>query len=171
MNTLFSVAGPFQVPVYQGKANRTIREEEGGRFWEKHGSVGKKRGCYVFGIRAGKGLTPGYVGKATRSFEGEVFTPHKLSKYQKMLCDCRKGTPILFFLLAPSKKGKLNARHVGQLEDFLIQNAAIANEDLLNVRGTKQQEWAIAGVLRGKGKPSRSARAFRKMMKLRNKAV
>lgn len=98
-----------------------------------------------------------------------MFTSHKLSKYQEMVCDHRKGTPVLFFLVAPLKKGKPNARHVGQLEDFLIQNAAIVNEDLLNVRGTKQQEWGVAGVLRGgKGKPSKSARAFRQMMKLRD---
>jgi len=168
MKTLFSVTGPYKVPVYEGKANRTITEEQGKRFWQKYGSVGEGRGCYVFGIRAGQGLTPGY-GKATKSFKQELFTPHKLAKYQQMLADYRKGTPVLFFLVAPSKKGKPNARHVGQLEDFLIQNAVIVNEDLLNVRGTKQQEWGVGGVVRGgKGKQSKSAQHFRKMMKLRD---
>ncbi len=37
----------------------------------------------------------------------------------------------------------------------------------LNIKGTKTEEWGIAGVLRGgQGKPPRGARDFRKLMKI-----
>ena len=168
MPTIFSIEGPFKVPCYQGKGGRTITEEDGRRFWNDQDHLGSDRGCYVFGIRAGKGLTPGYVGRATRGFKHEVFSHHKLTRYQQFLTDYRKGTPILFFIVAPRRKGAPNAAHIRELEAFLIQVALAANPDLLNVKGTRAEEWGIGGLLRGgKGKPSGSARDFRRLMKLR----
>ena len=42
-----------------------------------------------------------------------------------------------------------------------------ANPELLNIKGTKEAEWGIAGVLRsGQGKPSKAASEFKKLMKL-----
>lgn len=167
MTTIFSVHGPLEVPVYVGKASRTITEECARRFFTTHTAHASSRGCYVFGIRAGKGFTPGYVGRATKSFRQEVFAPHKLSKYQQMLADYQRGTPVLFFLVAPMRKGKPNATHVSELEEFLIQVGVAANENLLNIRGTKEENWGVAGVLRsGIGKPSKGARQFKSMMKL-----
>lgn len=91
MGTQFMVRGPLAVPCYQGKAGRTITDDNVRDFWSCHGDAGEERGCYVFGIRAGRGLTPGYVGKATRSFRQEVFTHHKLTRYQQFLADYVKG--------------------------------------------------------------------------------
>ena len=168
MATIFVVHRPREVPVYQGKAGRTITDDNVRDFWKANSDIADRRGCYVFAIRAGKGLTPAYVGKATRSFRQETFSPHKLTRYQQFLADYRKGTPILFFLVAPSKKGALNARHVKQLEDFLIQTGLAANPDLMNIKGTKAEEWGISGILRsGKGKPSAGAREFCRAMKLK----
>jgi hypothetical protein len=165
--TTFSVEGPFEVAVYQGKAGRTITDENVKTFWADNQVLAKRRGCYVFGIRAGKGWTPGYVGKATKSFKQEVFAHHKLTRYQQFLADYQKGTPVLFFVVLPVKKGKANAAHIGDLERFLIQTGMAANSDLLNIKGTKEAEWGISGVLRsGKGKPSKAAADFRKLMKL-----
>ena len=62
MATIFAAEGPFDVPFYQGKAGHTITDENVKDFWARHDDLGKQRGCYVFGIRAGKGLTPSYVG-------------------------------------------------------------------------------------------------------------
>jgi hypothetical protein len=166
MTTNFTVSGPLEVPCYRGKAGRTITPEDIQRFWRSHPGLAKRQGCYVFGIRAGRGFTPGYVGKATKSFQQEVFAPHKLAKYQQFLADYLKGTPILFFLIAPSKKGKVNSKHIEGLEDFLIQKAVAANPQLLNVKGTQQEEWAIQGIIRSsQGKPSMAAREFKKIMK------
>jgi len=167
MATIFSIEGPFEIPCYEGKGGRTITEEDGRTFWDEHDHLGGHRGCYVFGIRAGKGLTPGYVGKATRGFRQEVFSHHKLTRYQQFLADYGKGTPVLFFVVAPRRKGAPNAAHIRELEEFLIQVALAANSDLLNIKGTRTEEWGIGGVLRsGKGKPSSSAREFRRLMKL-----
>jgi len=168
MKTVFSVEGPFEVPCYQGKASRIVTEENADEFWAQYTELGRKRGCYVFGIRAGKGFTPGYVGKATKSFGQEVFTHHKLTRYQLILADYLRGTPILYFLCLPKKAGKPNESHMGQLEKFLIQVGVAANPDLLNIKGTKMEEWGITGVLRGgHGKPKKSARSFAQMMKIR----
>lgn len=167
MKTVFAVEGPIQVPFYQGKAGRTITDDNVRQFWDKNADLGARRGCYVFGVRAGKGLTPGYVGRATKSFKQEVFAHHKLTRYQQFLVDYAKGTPVLFFIVAPKKKGAPNAAHIRGLEDFLIQTGMSANPELLNIKGTRTEEWGIGGVIRsGKGKPSASARQLRQMMKL-----
>jgi hypothetical protein len=167
MATVFSVEGPIEVPTYQGRAGRTITDDNVRQFWEANGELADGRGCYVFGIRAGKGLTPAYVGKATNSFKYEVFAHHKLTRYQQFLADYQKGTPVLFFVIAPTKRGTPNKTHIEELEKFLIQTGQAANPELLNIRGTKAEEWGIAGVLRGgKGKPSKRAREFRRLMKL-----
>lgn len=167
MATLFEVQGPIEVPYYQGKAGRTFTDDNVREFWQTNKEVGSRRGCYVFGIRAGQGITPGYVGKATKGFKQESFAAHKLAKYQQFLADYKKGTPVLFFLVAPTKKGVPNTAHISGLEDFLIQVALAANPDLLNVKGTKAAQWGITGLLRsGKGKPSKAACGFRKMMKI-----
>jgi hypothetical protein len=166
MPTIFTIKGPRKVLFTKKRAARVILKDNINEFWEKNKDLGERRGCYVFGMRSGKGLTPAYVGKATKSFKGEVFSYHKLTRYHQVLADYQKGTPILFFVVAPQRRGAPNLKYVAQLEKFLIQVGVAANPYLLNERSTKPEEWGIAGVLRsGKGKPSRSARLFRKLMK------
>lgn len=47
-------------------------------------------GCYVFSIRAGRGVLPWYVGKAEKqSFRAECFAAHKLNIYNKGLANER----------------------------------------------------------------------------------
>jgi hypothetical protein len=166
VTTYFSVHGPVEVPVYEGIAGRAIAPDNIEEFWKANPSLKSRRGCYVFGIRAGGGFTPGYVGKATKSFKQEVFTGHKLAKYHQFLVDYAKGTPVLFFLLYPAKKGKPNTKHIAALENHLIQLGMTANQDLLNVKGTQVEEWGITGMLRAaRGKPSKATRYFKTMMK------
>ncbi|HXD12850.1 MAG TPA: hypothetical protein VNU65_01645 [Xanthobacteraceae bacterium] len=167
MTTLFTVVGPFKIPVYQGRAGRTITDENTIQFWKEHSSYASQRGCYVFGVRASKGYRPAYAGRATKNFKQEVFSHHKLTRYQQYLADVSKGSPVMFFLIAPKKRGTPNAKHIEQLEDFLIQAGVAANPAFLNIRGTRVEEWGIAGVLRsGKGKRSASASEFVKLMKI-----
>ena len=163
----FTPNGPFEIPVYSGKAANTITTAEVQQFWKDNAAYANRRGCYVFGIRSGRGLTPFYVGKATKGFKQEAFAPHKLAKYLQALADYRKGTPVIFFIAAPTQKGVVNKVAIKNLEDFLIQTATSSNPDLLNVKGTKQADWAIAGVVRGGvGKPSGAARALRKCLQV-----
>jgi hypothetical protein len=165
--TKFTVHGPFVIPMYKGPGGRTITARQGLEFFQSHKTLASAKGCYVFGMRAGGGITPVYVGKATKGFGKECFTSHKLQKYQQCLVDYGKGTPVLFFVVAPPRRGALNTKCVTEIERFLIQTAVAANEDLLNVQGTAAAEWAIKGVLRsGVGRPSRAATLMRRMMDL-----
>ena len=163
--TEFTVVGPLKIPLYKGKGGRTITDENVDRFWEANKKYRKRRGCYVFAIRAGKGLTPGYVGKATKKLKQEVFAHHKLTRYQQFLADYAKGTPVIFFVLAPVQKGKPNLVQIGQVEKYLIDLAVTANPDLLNEKGASPNKWGIKGVIRGgKGKTSHGTRDFRLML-------
>ena len=162
----FYVEGPFTVPCIakgHGKVVDTKRLKE---FWE---DLGENRssgyGCYVFGMQVGRGLVPIYVGKATRSFKQECFTLHKLLKINESLLHWKRGTTVLFLVPLERRRGRVNASLIATAEEFLIQNAVVRNPKLANVRGTEQESWGIAGVLRGgKGKPSASARDFKRMM-------
>lgn len=118
-------------------------------------------------MRAGRGITPDYVGKATRTFKQEVFTNDKLAKYQRSLADYRRGIPVLFFVISQQKVGKPNASIVKELEDYLIQTALSANEHLINVHGTPRERFCIMGVLRsGSGKPSNAAKQLQTCLRL-----
>lgn len=167
MPTLFSVHGPLVVPCYAANAGRSITRDNVREFWTQNDAIRSQRGCYVFGMRAGRGFTPAYVGKATRTFGGEVFAPHKLAYYHQVLAEYKRGTPVLFLVTAPKKRGIPNNSHVGELEAFLIQTALAANPHIMNVKGTKAEDWGIVGILRsGRGKASLAAKNFRRMMKL-----
>lgn len=161
----FDVHGPFDVPVYQGKNGRIVRVEEGEALFRQHPTLKARRGCYVFGMRAGKGITPTYVGKATKTFGQECFTAHKLGKCNQTLVDYQKGTLVVFFLVAPTGKGRPATNQIGDVEDFLIQTGVAKNSRLLNVQGTKKASWTIKGVVRAnKGKPSKAASSLKSAM-------
>lgn len=167
MSTDFEILGPADVPHQRNPAGRTITSSDARTFWKRHPSVAPRRGCYVFAMRAGRGVTPAYVGKATGSFQAEVFTPHKLNKYLNCLSLYRKGTPVLFFVALPVKRGKPNAKHIGDLENHLIQAGISVNPKLQNERGIKEVAWTISGALRsGRGRPSKAAKGFRTAMGL-----
>jgi len=167
MPTIFKVQGPFKVFFSREPGGRTITDRDIQVFWEKNPELEDCCGCYVFGIRVGKGLIPTYVGKATKGFKKEVFDFHKLTRYQRTLAKYWRGTPILFFVVPSVKRGLPNRTHIAALEKFLIHTGQAANPGLLNIKGTKADEWGIAGVLRGgKGKAAHSALSFRRLMKL-----
>ena len=154
--------GPYVVPTANGQRAKYVDQRKLREFWTDNADIANRRGCYIFGIRTGRGTTPLYIGKATKQFRTEVFTPHKMEKYQRALSDCTKGTPVLYFVAAPTGKGAPNLKAIHELEEFLIQTAVARNADLLNVKGTKRAQWAIAGVVRGGvGKPSASAKQLR----------
>lgn len=70
-------------------------------FWNRSDELerlGDERGCYVFAIRAGRGFTPIYVGKATKSFKQECLNSANKHKFADGLADYKKGTPVLYFV-------------------------------------------------------------------------
>ena len=164
----FIVQGPLRIVPSQGKGGKAITDEKIQDFWQLHSRFEKRRGCYVFGIRAGKGFTPGYVGKATKSLRKEIFASHKLVHYHTFLTQYAKGAPVFFFVLAPIQKGKPNNAEISAVEKYLITLGITANPGLMNAKGTKQPKWAIKGVIRGgKGKITKGTKDFRQMMGVR----
>jgi len=68
--TTFRVEGPFEVPTDVENGHTMIANKRlNNKFW--HGDrqeLMRRRGCYVFMIKAGPRYTPWYVGKATVNF-------------------------------------------------------------------------------------------------------
>jgi hypothetical protein len=112
------------------------------------GYLAAEKGCYVFAIRS-RGLTPIYVGKATKTFKQETFNPTNRHKYHNGFSEYAKGTPLMYFVVHPIQKGKTNSKQIGQIEDFLIQAGVAKNPDIQNIKGTTKPDWSINGVVRG----------------------
>jgi len=164
--TQFAPIGPFKVPTSKQPGGKTISGNNIDMFWERHSEYAEDVGCYVFAIRAGKGYTPIYVGKATKGFDSEAFASHKHAKYLQALAGYRKGTPVLFFISYPrTKKGATNKKHIAALEKLLIQQAALTNPRLLNIKNTSVPKWGIAGVVRSTTrKRSKAAKELRRAL-------
>jgi hypothetical protein len=163
----FTVKGPFDVPVKKEKVGRIVTTEQANEFWASHDAMQEDVGCYVFGFRAARGLKPVYIGKATNAFKSEVFTPHKLNKYNQALASQAKGTPILFFVVQEKRKGAINKRAIDDAESYLIQTGLVANRSLLNDKKIAIENWNIKGVIRStKGKPTKEAQDFKQCLGL-----
>ena len=129
-------------------------------------------GCYIFSIRAGKGVLPWYVGLAEKqSFRKECFTSHKLKHYNNAIAN-RKGTPLLTLVAKYTPKGKLvgptgnEHRDIQFLETMLIASCMNRNGDLYNVKDTKLlREMVVPGLLNTpQGKSSVSVAEFRALV-------
>jgi hypothetical protein len=164
---LFDSFGPFTIPQEKGKGARYITEGCP-KFWDQHSEFSEERGVYIFAVRAGKGIRPVYVGKATKRFKQECFASQKIARhYGPELAKIGKGTPVMFLLVAPRRESQKQARIISQAEKFLIGQAQLRNPNLSNVRGKKPPAWGIKGVLRsGQGKPSASAVRLQKLLAL-----
>ena len=146
-------------------------------FWneeveENDPGLANASGCYIFGIRAGKGATPWYVGQAKNTFQDECFTDSKLLRYNKVLAGGEKGTPILLLLARKTPKGKsvksLTKLEADSLENLLIYNCLRANQRLLNISGTSFfKEARIPGLLNSpQGAPLAGASFLRRLLNL-----
>ena len=128
------------------------------KFWlkvnEMDSGLSEAVGCYIFSIRAGRGLLPWYVGLAEKqTFRKECFASHKLLNYNDAL-NGRKGTPILTLIAKytgterfskPSKNGYSDIRF---LENILIGICIRRNPNLLNIKKTKLlKEMIVPGLL------------------------
>ena len=162
MGTGFRAVGPLAIKPFKGPGGKIINKESADRFWLDHSkhALGDGIGCYIFGMRAGGGIVPWYVGQTTRSFRQECFESKKLNIYAEVLVSKQVGTPVLFFVV---KEEGPNAC-IDDVENFLIQNALVKNPDL---RNAVTKEWRIDGVLRSScGPPSHSARHLRRLLGL-----
>lgn len=160
----FEVHGPFEITFEKRPGGRTLVFDG---FWTADSAAGylaKERGCYVFAVRAGKGLQPIYVGKATKTFKQETFNAANRHKYHNGFSEYAKGTPLMYFVVHPSQKGPTNGKHISEIEDFLIQAGVAKNPGIQNVKGAQRPAWSIKGVLRsGAGKRNSSEVQFSKL--------
>lgn len=170
----YGVFGPCDIPR---SGSGHVNDERLTQFWEDAEAMfidelSGASGCYIFGIRAGKGATPWYVGQAKHSFKRECFTDRNLRLYDKILRQ-RKGTPILFLLARKTPKGKFQKRlgeaEANRLENLLIDQCLQANSNLLNKRGTAfLKEARIPGLLNSPPGPhSQEARSLRRLLNIK----
>jgi hypothetical protein len=169
---MFDVLGPFAIEPTKAKSARRIEKDQKA-FWEAHpeaSNIAGRIGCYVFGIQAGRGIRPVYIGKTTKSFVGEVFGSHQRDYYNAELASITRGKPVMFFVLYPKGKGKPNSKMIKDVEEFLTQVAVARNPNLRNIQNIGEKKWGISGVIRpGKGKPTDISRSFKKALGIRTK--
>jgi hypothetical protein len=161
--TSFTVHGPIDLAYEKRKGGRTLVFDS---FWDDESAgahLANERGCYVFAVR-NRALTPIYIGQATKNFKQETFNPANRHKYHDGFSDYAKGSPVMYFVVHPTQKGRLNAKQITEIEDFLIQSGVAKNPDLQNVRGSQKPKWSIKGVIRGtRGKKSKAEKDFSKL--------
>jgi hypothetical protein len=140
----FEPFGPFKMPV-RGVSVDKSREKE---FWEQVEDelqgLSDAVGCYVFAIRAAKGVVPWYVGMTEKSsFRKESWQPHKLNLYVDSMQSRKKGTPVLYLIAKQTtggrftKSSKSRLGSVRALEKLLINTCILRNPNLLNKKATK----------------------------------
>ena len=133
-------------------------------------------GCYAFGLRHGESLKPWYVGMtvAQGGFRREVFQPHKLWKYNKVI-EVRNGSPVMFLmpLLTPadrfSRDRSLSVPLIQWVEKMLFGVALRRNPDCENQRDTKYlRHVEVRGVFNDKARGPKGAtvKAARQMFGL-----
>ena len=166
--TSFEVHGPFKVTYEKRKGGRTLVFDD---FWSENADalyLAEECGCYVFAIR-NRGLTPIYVGKATKTFEQETFNATNRHKYHNGFSEYGKGTPVMYFVVHPTQKGPTNRKYIAEIEDFLIQAGVATNPNLQNVKGTQRPGWSIKGVIRSDARKGGDAeKKFSKLFDIRS---
>jgi hypothetical protein len=165
--TTFAIRGPYKIDYENRKGGRALSFDD---FWSEESEayeLAEERGCYVFAIR-NKGLTPIYVGKATKSFRQETFNQANRHKYSDGFSEYGRGTPVMYFVVHAAQRGPTNAKQIAEIEDFLIQAGVAKNPNIQNVRGAQQPLWSIKGVIRsGHGRPNKTEQSFRTLFDIR----
>src|SRR5579864_4552680 len=99
----FEVHGPFRIVFEKRKGGRTLVFDD---FWSKDAEahyLAGERGCYVFAMQ-NRGLTPIYVGKATKSFKQETFNAANRNKYHNGFSEYARGTPLMYFVVHATQR-------------------------------------------------------------------
>lgn len=167
MTSQLEVFGPFDIPFGLVGSVKTISKAEVTAFWAKDDAeqFKTKHGVYIFAMRAAKGFTPWYVGRAGTGFVKEIFTSDKVLKYREVFDRGTKGSPVMFFVTKGGSRNKVGAKIIGEVEQSLIVAAGAKNSELVNVHHNKDREWCIKGVMYSSpGKPTTTARQFKAMM-------
>jgi hypothetical protein len=142
----FEPCGPFEVLFEKNsKGVKHIKDKKQSELWEES-ECGERVGVYIFGIRTGGGITPWYVGRTVKGFSQECFQHHKLNKYNEALHSVDIGTPVIFFICEPIKKGRNNMSFIDAVETLVINYAQKKNPEITNVHKRSKEEWVIKGI-------------------------
>ncbi|MBK9421647.1 MAG: hypothetical protein IPN44_11470 [Flavobacteriales bacterium] len=109
----FTVEGPFEI----GRMDGVITSNTIKGFKNEYKKELQRCGCYIFGIRASRGIKPYYVGKASINFDQEVLDKHKLRIYNAVLGSRKMGSPVLF-LVCLKETTKPALRQINEVERF-----------------------------------------------------
>jgi hypothetical protein len=151
----FETYGPFAVPI----KDRALDKSREAAFWssveEAAPGLSGAIGCYIFAVRAGRGMRPWYVGKTDRAgFKREVFQDNKFRLYFEILRQRKRGTALLFFIARHTPRGRFakvsvnENRAISTLEELLIGTALTRNPKLINKRATKHfREIQVPGYM------------------------
>lgn len=176
--TNFIINGPFEIVTLKKRKQKSqfqkiVTKETIRKFWDKIElkELKDKVGCYVYCIRAGGGYIPYYVGKTNRCFEKETSEASKINIYNEVLFLYGKGTPMIFLVVPKEiRKGanKLLKEKIAKVERFLIIQAKLRNNELLNVQHSMMPTFSIKGYYNSnnKGAKTRSEKDFSKMMNI-----
>ena len=146
------------------------------RYWQQvedmEEGLSSAIGIYIFGIRAGRGVVPWYVGKASaQGFYKECFQHHKLTHYNNCIA-ARKGTPVLTLIAKFTQRGYFAAanrnghKDIMALEAMLIGTCLQRNKKLMNARDTKLfKEMVVPGFLNSpKGRDGQNVKSFKALI-------
>ncbi len=165
----FKVHGPISIPYKENeKRSKHISVADAKEFWlEIDKSLAKERGCYVFCLKYRGKVIPYYIGKACKSFSQEVFTSHKLTKFNEALHASPSSKPVIYFVVHPKQKGKTNESAIDELETYLIQSAIMINPEIKNIHKTVGRKWTISNVIdQVPGRTREDEKSFSKSMGL-----
>ncbi len=141
----FDVYGPYEIARFTPK--KLITKESCTDLQSRLSEFDTSCGCYIFAMRAGKGIKPWYVGQANKSsLIQEALNPSNIVKFNTDVLSRFKGTPVIFFLplltgnkkvFAKPTKRKEGRKSVDFLEEWLIASALQKNPSLINKQKTK----------------------------------
>ena len=168
---IYEILGPFEIP--RDETTGLTDDKEVKNFWRERGDCATACGCYLFAIKASKGIKPWYVGVANKlTFSQEALTKPKLKIYDNVI-SIRKGKPLLFLIARKTNTGKFakspknKIKEIDYLETILIGAALDKNKDLLNIQKTKRlKNLIVPGLINtSRGKRSVAVKEFVKAIK------
>jgi hypothetical protein len=172
---LYQPFEPFELPRKKVPSGQKVLDFSAPvlkTFWaevdEEYPCLPGAKGCYIFAIKAGKGIRPWYVGQTQKSFAQECFQPQKRNHYTEASHNNKKGTPLLLLLARTTAGGKftngaVDARELDFVEQMLIGLALGQNKELLNKKTTKyMRHLKLPGVLNTNvGPPTEAVKKLR----------
>ncbi|MGA2340135.1 MAG: hypothetical protein ABSF75_09590 [Terracidiphilus sp.] len=170
--TNFEPYGPFKLPRSNGDFDRTPEKKRA--FWKKvetqAPSLPDAVGCYIFALKAGRGIRPWYVGKTEKaSFKRQTWHPLIYGEVIRT----HNGTPMLFLIAALTPEGRFKkpttrrSMSISALEEMLIETCLQRNKKLVNKIATRfPKTLHVPGYLNDPpGRQTKNARALARLLK------